>query len=279
MTSYSLHKISSEQQFTFQAEEYSRFKFGDGEVASRFGSSLADGFIDDVLRHQQEIGQMVVVSSPYAFIPTATFAMKDAFVYQLNRWLAEHDHPVVEETKVHRTVTYKEDYGELSAEERLRLIGNDIFHIDRVFLSGKTVIFLDDIRITGSHERMIRKMIDDYQLLNPVYMAYFAELVNPAIPPNIENYLNYYAVKSIFDLRKIIYGPQFTFNTRLVKYLLNYESEAFRVFLETLDPKFIHRFYDQALGNSYHTIQAYQQNLTFTREYLNTTHKRIEYGD
>jgi hypothetical protein len=64
-----------------------------------------------------------------------------------------------------RTITYKEDYGELDAEQRLlKLIGNDSFHIDKMFLKGKTLVFLDDIRITGGHERMIMKMIDEYEL-------------------------------------------------------------------------------------------------------------------
>ncbi len=99
--------------------------------------------------------------------------MKNHFVFRLNRWLADNELPVVQETKVHRTITYKEDYGELSAEERIRLIGNDSFHIDASFLRGKTLLFLDDIKITGSHERMILKMAKEHGLANPIYMLYF----------------------------------------------------------------------------------------------------------
>ncbi len=258
---YSLHKISNEKHFSFHPDDYSRFKFGDEAIAKAFGEDLAAGFIKQHLSDVAMQQQLVVVSSPYAFIPTATFAMKNYFVFRLNRWLAGHHRPVVQETKVHRTITYKEDYGELNAAERIRLIGNDSFHIDAAFLTGKTVIFLDDIRITGSHERMIMKMADSYGLTNDMYLLYFAELINEAIHPNIENFLNYHCVKTVFDLQSIIESGHFFMNTRIVKYMLNYDADAFRIFIKVQKENFVNLFYDMALGNGYHTIEAYQPNI------------------
>lgn len=279
-TTYSLHKINCTDHFGFSPDDYSRFKFGDDAVASIFGRQLADGFISTHLAATRVTQQMVVVSSPYSFIPTATFAMKNHFVYRLNRWLAENGFPVVQETKVHRTITYKEDYGELNAEERMRLIGNDSFHIDKHFLEGKTILFLDDIKITGSHERMITKMVETYGLQNDIFMLYYAELVNHDIHPNIENFLNYHCVKSIFDLEPIIQSDYFYINTRVVKYILNYDSEAFCIFLQNQTANFIEHLYNMALGNGYHTIEAYAQNLNFISNYLNTPkHKHIQYGN
>jgi hypothetical protein len=277
---YSLYKIEHAGSTGFHAADYSRFKFGDGCVAKKFGTALADGFITSHLLGKPVPGQIVVVPSPYSFIPTATFAMKNHFVYRLNHWLAEHGHAVVQETKVHRTVTYKEDYGELDAAQRIKLIGNDIFHIDSTFLAGKTVLFLDDIKITGSHERMIAKMVNEYNLVNDIYMLYFAELINTAIHPNFENHLNYYSVKSIFDLESIIRSEHFFINTRIVKYMLNYPFDAFCIFLQNQPVTFAALLYNMALGNSYHTIEAYARNLHFIKTYLfNTAHKSIEYGD
>lgn len=262
-TTYSLHHIDNSSKFGFEPDSYSSFKFGDDKVSRQFGAALAQGFIDAHLAKGAVSGQMVVVSSPYSFIPTATFAMKTWFVYALNRWLANNGLPVVQETKVHRTITYKEDYGALSAEQRINLIGNDSFHIDKDFLQGKTLIFLDDIKITGSHERMILKMIAEYGLTNDIYMLYFAELVNKDIHPNIENYLNYHKVKSIYDLEPIINGGSFVINTRIVKYILSYDAENFRIFIEGQDSAFINLLYDMALGNGYHTIDAYTHNLDY----------------
>jgi len=273
---YSLHKIDNTANFGFDPNDYSRFKFGDDLVARSFGKALADGFIRYYLADNRIDDQIVVISSPYSFIPTATFAMKNYFVSQLNRWLVENGGLTVQESKVHRTITYKEDYGELSAEERMNLIGNDSFHIDRDFLEGKTLLFLDDIKITGSHERMILKMAKEYGLKNEMHMLYFAELVNKEIHPNVENFLNYHQVKSIFDLERIISNGYFCFNTRVVKYILNTASASFSIFLERMDHDFIHQLYDLSLGNSYHLMDAYADNLQLIKSYIkDNTYKLI----
>ena len=272
---YSLHKIDNTVSFGFDPNDYSRFKFGDNLVAQSFGKDLADGFIKHYLANHLITDQIVVISSPYSFIPTATFAMKNYFVSQLNRWLVENGGLQVQETKVHRTVTYKEDYGELSAAERLSLIGNDSFHIDKDFLTGKTLLFLDDIRITGSHERMILKMAKAYGLSNEIHMLYFAELINKNIHPNVENFLNYHEIKSIFDLETIIDSGNFCFNTRIVKYILNADADSFTIFLERRTSDFINQLYDLSLGNGYHTIEAYSTNLHQTKYYIKNNNYKL----
>ncbi|MEJ7557819.1 MAG: phosphoribosyltransferase family protein [Pedobacter sp.] len=265
---YSLHKIHNGVNFGFNPNHYSRFKFGDDLIAKEFGKSLADGFIKDVLEDSAINDQIVVISSPYCFIPTATFAMKNYFVYQLNHWLAENNKPVVQEAKIHRTITYKEDYGELNAEDRLKLIGNDSFHIDKDFLKDKVLFFLDDIRITGSHEKMILKMVKDYKLNNSIFMLYFAELVNADIHPNIENYLNYHLIKTVSDLDIVVKSGNFCFNTRIVKYILNCDFNSFQSFLEHQTDSFIQSLYNLSLGNSYHTIESYSENFNFLKNYI-----------
>ncbi|GAA4324634.1 hypothetical protein GCM10023149_26380 [Mucilaginibacter gynuensis] len=272
---YSLHKISNADNFGFSPGDYSRFKYGDDAVAYNYGTALADGFIAQHLVRGDISQQIVVISSPYSFIPTATFTLKNHFVARLNRWLAAHGQPVVQETKVHRTITYKEDYGELNAEERLRLIGNDSFHIDKAFLTNKTLVFLDDIKITGSHERMIMKMVGEYNLQNEIYMLYFAELVSGSIHPKIENFLNYYSVETIFDLDTIIKSGRFCINTRIVKFILNYKHDSFCIFLQGQTDEFINNLYDMALGNGYHTMECYQPNLNHIRNLLFTYNKNL----
>jgi len=258
---YSLHKIKNAGKFSFNPADYSRFKFGDDAVAESFGTALAKGFIKEHLQSRTIQDEIVIISSPYSFIPTATYAMKNYFAYELNKWLAENGLPVVQETKIHRTITYKEDYGELNAAERINLISNDRFHIDKSFLQSKTLVFLDDIIITGGHERMIKRMIEEFDLDNEIFLVYFAELANEKIHPNIENTLNYFCVKSVFDLEKIISGGRFSINTRIVKYILSAPFDAFHVFIQNQDIQFLHLLYNMALGNSYHNIDAYRSNL------------------
>lgn len=263
------HLIKDENNLPFDAVDYSKFKFGSKKVARKYGYALADKFINNLtLRGFDYLiysNQIVVCSSPFCFIPTATYAMKDYFVQRLNEWLVENKLPVVQEVKIHRTITYKEDYGGLSAEERMKLIGNDHFHIDREFVKGKTVLFLDDIRITGSHERVIERMVKEFDLTCDYHFLYFAVLDNSAIHPKIENDLNYAFVKSLLNLDKIIKNEDFLLNTRVVKYLLNYGHTGFSTFIQFQKQSFVNSLYHAAVGNSYHTIEDYQHNFNYLK--------------
>lgn len=269
---YSLHKITSTEEFSFSPTEYSRFKFGDGFVAEKFGVSLANSFIKDVLYKSYSGNQIVVVSSPYSFIPTATFSLKNHFVFEINKWLSNNEFPVVQETKIHRNITYKDDYGELNAEERIRLIGNDKFHIDKGFLQDKLLVFLDDIKITGSHESMITKMLSKFKIKNEQHLVYFAELENKTIHPNVENILNYYYVKSLLDLNEIIENGNFIINTRVVKYILNSDNSTFQLFIKNKNLDFIKLLANMALGNSYHMVESYKKNYEFLKETIFSNH-------
>jgi hypothetical protein len=268
---YSLHKIYSGTEFPFSPADYSKFKFGDKNVSRKFGFALATGFIKEHLSVHPIENQIVVVSSPYDFIPTATFAMKNYFVQKLNEYLVEKGLPVVQETKIHRTVTYKEDYGALSAEQRLKLISNDSFHMDFHFVNGKTVIYMDDIKITGSHEKVVRKMLgeNNHEISTDKVFVYFAELANPKVDPTVENTLNYYFVKDLYSLDKVLKNEDWIPNTRVVKYILKESNgEHFDIFLQLQPLKIMQTIYHLAIGNSYHTMDEYKNNIGKVRKLL-----------
>jgi hypothetical protein len=278
---FSLHKIDNEKSFTFKPYEYSRFKYGDDLVAEKFGEDLASAFIVEILQsYNLEKIQMVVISSPYSFIPTATFAMKNYFVKFLNRWLVQQKYLPVQESKIHREVTYKEDYGNLTKEERITLIKNDKFQIEKAFLENKLIIFLDDIRITGSHEKMIQTTLEKFKIENDYCLLYFAELINDNISPKIENYFNNYCVKSLNDLLKIINSERFVFNTRFIKFILNANENECKSFLLIQDTNFLNKFYDLSIGNNYHSIEAYKNNFEYLEKLIyQKVNKKIQYGN
>lgn len=265
MKTFSLYKISDKEKIPFSATAYSKFKFGCKTTAKKFGYSLAESFIE-LLKFNPITNQIVISSSPYCFIPTATFAMKDYFVQKVNEYLVSAELPVVQEIKIHRTITYKEDYGGLSADERIKLIGNDGFHIDTEFIKGKTILFLDDIKITGSHERVIERMYNQYNLTNDCIFIYFAELVNKAIHPSIENDLNYAFVKNLLDLDKVIKNENFLLNTRVVKFILNSPTDEFKTFIQYQKQTLVQTIYHQAIGNSYHQIDEYKKNISILKQ-------------
>jgi len=264
---YNLYDVKSEENFPFKPDDYSEFKYGNKQISKKFGYALAEGFINT---HKNDLlkKDIVVLPSPYSFIPTATFSMTIYFIYKLNYWLKKQNKKTSEIVKIHRDITYKEDYGNLSAKRRLELIGNDKFHIDKLVIKDKLLLFLDDIKISGSHQFVIERMIKDYKIDNDRFFIYFAALKNSTIHPKIENFFNNAKIKSIYDLDKIIEIGNFKFNTRVVKFILSQKTNEFEKFIGNKKPNFKENLYHLAIGNGYHKMDVYKQNLNYIERLL-----------
>lgn len=265
----SVYKIDDESNFGFLPSDYSRFKFGDASIGKQFGKELANAFIDQYLMYQVASKKFIAYSSPYQYIPTATMTMFEEFVFQTNRWLVSKNRGVLETCRIYRNNTYSQDYGELSAAERLALIGSDLFYLDANRTKGKTLLLLDDIKITGSHEFVLNRTLDHLNIQEDSIFLYFAEMVNPSINPNIENYLNYHAIKSLNDLAQLINGDNFFFNTRAIKYILSSNLADLDYFTSQLTDNQIIKIYDLAIANNYCEIPAFSERLAYMQSKIN----------
>ena len=275
---FSAHQFTDQTNLTFSPEMYSKFKFGCKDVARKFGTELAEKFINslyfqNIVRQSINYDKRIVVfSSPYVHIPTATFAMKDYFIRVLNNALIENGCEPVLECKIYRKSSYKEEYGEMNKEERFKIMEADSFYVDETFIKDKIRIFLDDIVITGAHEYRVLRMLKQAgmdempNIYN--YFLYFAELTSHETNPVIENYLNYYFVKDLVSLDKIIKNEEHLINTRTVKYILNAPFEECKTFLSYQKDSFVHTLYHQAIGNGYHKIEDYVSNLNLIKSML-----------
>ena len=258
---YSLHKIESQENCPFDANGYSYFKFGDKSYAQIFAKDLFEGFIavhKDALLAANEV---VLLPSPYLSIPTASNFLCFYFKKYLNHFLFEHGKKTCIESKIYRNQTYVTDYGNLDFEERVNLISNDTYYIDKNFINNKLCIFVDDIKITGSHEHTVNKILEQYQVDGQFIFVYFAELMNKAIHPKIENFYNYHAIKNIEDIIKVINSAHFEFNTRIVKYVLNFDQEQFAYLLGKISKEKETQLFHLAISNNYHQINEYQNNI------------------
>lgn len=273
---FSLHKFTSKMDLTFNPIEYSKFKFGSKTIAIKFGTDLYESFIQTEIFNKilnilnlNPDKRIIIMSSPYVSIPTATFAMKEHFLNLLNEHLVNLNLKPSIETKISRKSSYKEDYGELSKEQRYTIMENDIFHVDREILNDNICIYLDDIVITGAHEYRIQKMLNKYNLINDStehIFLYFAQLTNIDEDPTIENYLNYSYVKNLNAIDHIIKDDTCILNTRIVKYILDYDHTDFLQFITQQSKTFIDKLYYLSLGNSYHLIPDYQENLNYLKK-------------
>ena len=259
--SYSLHKIIDENQCPFDANEYSWFKFGDKQFAEKFAAELFDGFIEkysDLLLSKKEI---IILPSPYLSIPTASNFLCFYFKKCLNSFLFQNNKKASIESKIYRNQTYVTDYGNLSFDERVKLIANDTYYIDRNFINDKLCIFVDDIKITGSHEHTVNKILDQYNVNGDFVFVYFAELMNKDIHPKIENHYNYFAVKSVNDIVEVVNRTNFQYNTRIIKFILNLDEEQFSFLINNISIEKRNELFHLAISNNYHQIIEYQNNI------------------
>ena len=260
-SSYSLHKIIDENQCPFDANEYSWFKFGDKQYAEKFAAELFDGFIEkysDLLLSKKEI---IILPSPYLSIPTASNFLCFYFKKCLNSFLFKNNKKASVESKIYRNQTYVTDYGNLSFDERVKLIANDTYYIDRNFINDKLCIFVDDIKITGSHEHTVNKILDQYNVNGDFVFVYFAELMNKDIHPKIENHYNYFAVKSVNDIVEVVNRTNFQYNTRIIKFILNLDEEQFSFLINNISIEKRNELFHLAISNNYHQIIEYQNNI------------------
>ena len=251
------------EKLEFSAADYSKFKFGESQVAADFGKILATSFIEkhrDLLLEKEEI---VIISSPYNAIPTASFAMTHFFKREINAFLFQHGKQAAMDSKIHRYKTYSTDYGNLDFEARKQLISTDKYHLDRAFLENRLCLFLDDVKITGSHEYVIRQQIEKHDLYGKgtFGFVYFAELKNKNVAPQFENVLNYAYVKGIKEVVEIMQSPTFWFNTRVVKYILISQTVDIEYFIQHTEKEKIKSLVHWAIANNYHKMEEYEENL------------------
>ena len=265
---FSANEIWDGSEIPFDPIDYSKFKYGSKSIARKFGKDLARKFWKRCIRDSKPTEQIVIYPSPYNFIPTATGIMKDYFIRYLNEYLIDSGMNPVEEGKIHRNTTYREDYGKMDAEERMKMIGNDFFYIDVEFAKGKILVFIDDIKITGSHEIMVEKMCNEMGIENTCYFLYYASLNDPTIPATFENDLNYAFVENLLDVNWIIRNDEFIPNTRVVKFILNAPVKEAKPFLQYQSERFLDNIWHLAIGNRYHEIPEYQENLKLLRNLL-----------
>ncbi|STD58817.1 Uncharacterised protein [Empedobacter falsenii] len=265
---YSLHKIHNESSCPFDESAYSKFKFGDTEVAHIFAEDLFNGFIKEFGEEIIDQKEIILFPSPYHSIPTASNFLCAYFKEHLNYFLFEHGKSACVEGKIHRKQTYVQDYGNMSFEERMTLISNDTYYIDKSFVDGKFCIFIDDIKITGSHEKTVDKILKEYDVNGEFIFVYFAELMNNEIHPKIENHYNYFKIKSAKDLVDVMNSDHFSFNTRITKYILLMEEQDFDFIYQNLSKQMLKQMLLLAISNNYHQVDEYKQNIIKLKDNL-----------
>jgi hypothetical protein len=269
---YALHEFTTQDwdngEMPFDPKEYSLLKFGHDATAKQFGYDLANGFFE---HHVDQLlsRPTVVIPSPFNYVENAATVMTRYFINRLNHLLVNANGEHVDYSIIHRKVSYTNDYGFMTADQRVELLKNDQFYINEGFYRDKNIIFIDDIRITGTHEKRLRGILSEIDLgsAHPMYL-YYAQLVGEC-RPEIEAALNFSTIKSVDDFVELASQPDHNIIVRPIKYLLNMKPCDFGKFLEKMDIKTIQKVYNGSLGEGYYRIPDYQINFQMLREWIN----------
>lgn len=264
-TSYESRLFSSLTDMSFDPVTYSKMKFGDDAAARMLGYQLAEDFFRD---HCGALlaNRCLVIPSPYNFVPNAATIMTGHFINRLNELLVDANGNHVEYATIPRKVSYINDYGFLSKDDRRRLIDNDEFYLNRDYLENRLLIFIDDVKITGTHEDKLLEMLAKYRLRNDAFFLYYARYTGD--DPVIESKINFAAVDSLDQYAEIIDAPDNHLIVRPLKYLFSQEPDRFLMFIQQRSAQFRLNVYHACLNEGYYKIPSYQINFQSLRESL-----------
>ena len=262
---FSLHQIYQDQ-LAFSPEVYSRFKFGCDKSAEQLGRDLADKFAATQLQYVPKAGMVAAVS--YENVPTAAYYLRKHFVRRLNEWLSAREMPLCEETQIIRKQNFYGDFSKMSHKERVDSLNKDTFELPSDVSPEKLVYFVDDIRITGSHERKIVGSLREQGVRNPITVVYYAEVCDSTIAPTLESDLNFYAFPSLDDLARLPKQGHFVINARFTKHVLSQSKEEFVMFMCAQDEKFMRQFLNACHANGWQKVSKFSENIGLLEEHF-----------
>ncbi|GAA3220541.1 phosphoribosyltransferase family protein [Oerskovia jenensis] len=196
-------------------DDYGAFKHGDGALAARFADRLSDRFVRAVLPHDVDV---LVTSSGFDVVPPAAYSLVAPFLAGLRR--AGHVGQV-RHVKVGRTRVSDGDYAGMSLEERrTSLTGHDLVLDPAVDARGAHVVALDDVVVTGVHERAMESALRRAGAAH-VDHVYLVDAHAVGGVPMIEARLNTAGVPSVRSLVEVMHRPGFVPNARVARRVLS----------------------------------------------------------
>jgi len=265
---YAVHSINDTATIPFNKEEYSKFKFGDSHIAQKYGIELFEYFRNSLMPELiAKHNTFLIYNSPYAQIPTSSYYLTQAFYLAFSDHLnkSQIKNINVKYCKIKRCQTYTEDYGALSAEARFNLIKNDTYEFVDIPTLNDVCIFIDDISITGTHQRVVEKLLHDGLIETSSIFMYYAKLNNPEICPSFENELNYSFISDVLKLTDLILSDSYKVTTRTTKYILSLLTKDLEYLVGKIKQhekySILTELVEMSHANDYNNIELYKQNL------------------
>lgn len=256
---YQLHTTDNQtltqENCIFDAQLYSRFKYGSGKIAAQYARELTT-LLEPFFKPTQD---WLVTSSAYRFVPTASASIVNFLLRYMRQYTDNKLVSSVNEIKIHRDILFASDYGNLKQTEREELMRQTPLFIDNQACRGKYLLVVDDLRVTGAHEKRLRELLYTTGA-KAVYFVYVAEW-KEQVEATIEHKLNHEWVKSVENLKYIIDNEEFKINARVCKFLLSYPSlPDLENFYRSLPASLLLEINNAIRGDGYDLMLAYREH-------------------
>jgi hypothetical protein len=189
---------------------YSSYKYG----SLRATAQLADALADELLAAAPDLAterRLVLAASPYRHVPTAAAALARAVHRRLADARASADLPAAPLIRIAWLAATSGDCATLSAADREAAVAHNRLSFDPLGLPGAEgthLIVIDDVRITGAHQRALIRASDALPLGSRTFV-HLGAVDEPGAPgdPGLEDRLNHARIKTLSDLAQLLAEP------------------------------------------------------------------------
>lgn len=250
------------------AHSYSRFKHGDAAVGRRFAVALAA-----LAARRLDERPVLVTTSAFAQVPPAAYSLLIPFVQHLR--LLRPDLRVGTFRITRRGVS-NGDYSRMTPGDRRTAIAAGDLTPERD-ITGAVVLALDDIRVTGNHERAMDRCLVGAGVAE-VRHLYVVDAGRFADSPQIESVLNEAATGGAAELLEIAAGRRFVPNARLCRRVLSLPVDELRSFVDHAEPSLVGWLAAAVEHDGLAQVPAYEERVRIWESVLAETDQEVGAG-
>lgn len=238
----------------FDLEGYSSFKYGKDSEAFRYGRLLARRMVDEF---GDELDDAFVASSAYKQVPTAAAIITEHVLTEL----ALVGLQPAGLFRVDRGRVLAADYASMTVEDRERAMKENQLEIGGATseqITGRDVIIIDDIRITGSHEHALACQLGKVGVRRALF-GYVAVMDQATAMgnPELENQINSSKIKHVGDILPFIESDDFRLNARTCKFILGSNFEDLDTFFSEMPLRSARSILGAMIADGYHKNEKF----------------------
>lgn len=245
----------------FDAQGYSRFKFGEQTVARRYGYGLADRFAKEYPDLLESERPLTVTSSPYYALPKAAQSIAYYLVQAVNCHRVpaglEPAHLIPMRYRLLRRIR-TDHYAELGLDQRIQINAAMRRHMDSEPIIGANVLMVDDIHVTGTSQAHAIRLISQSRPASLMCVnACVLDAEAAFRDPGMEQRLNWAYRHSLDSIARDIQAGNFRLNWRVFRFLMGQERQALTDFLDDRSPRFLERLHTALLASGADFVRAH----------------------